>query len=104
LFNDVNIRVLYLHPAAELKRRERRVNLIFNKYRTDPGVLEEETARNQFDCAARCRSRIECQGANFRFPVDAATTGSAGTCRMFLATSDGNDLSDDPQWVYLAHD
>jgi len=87
--------------AAEIKRRERRVNLVLGTLRNDPGILEESPTRSQFDCAARCRSRLECQGANFRIPESGS---NQGTCRMFLTASDGNDLSSDPEWNYLAND
>jgi len=94
--------ILYvLFFAAEIKRRERRVNLILSTLRNDPGILDESPARSQFDCAARCRSRFECQGANYRLPAEGA---KQGTCRMFLTASDGTDLSGDPEWSYLATD
>jgi len=87
--------------AAELKRRERRVNLILGTLRNDLGILDESPARSQFDCAAKCRSRFECQGANFGFPESGS---NHGTCRMFMTASYGTDLSSDPEWNYLAND
>jgi len=85
----------------EHRRRERRVNLILSTLRNPTGILEESTVRSQFDCAAKCRSHLECQGANFRFP---GSGSNQGTCRMFMTASDGTDLSSDPEWNYLAND
>jgi len=86
---------------GEIKRRERRVNLVLGKLRNDLGILEESPARSQFDCAAKCRSRLECQGANFRFHESGS---NQGMCRMFLTASDGTDMSSDPEWIYMAND
>jgi len=90
-----------MYFAAEIKRRERRVNLILGTLRNDLGILDESPARSQFDCAARCRSRLDCQGANYRLP---ASGSNQGTCRMFLTASDGTDLSGNPEWSYMATD
>jgi len=87
--------------AVENKRRERRVNLILGTLRNDPGILEESLARSQFDCAARCRSRLECQSANFRIPESGF---NQGRCRLYPTASDGTDLSSDPKWNYMAND
>ena len=84
-----------------MKRRERRVSLIIGSLRNDPGILEEFLARSQFDCAARCRSHLECQGANFRLPEGGS---NQGTCRLYPTASDGTDLSSDPKWDYMAND
>jgi len=87
--------------AGENKRRERRVNLILGTLRNDPGILEESPARSQFDCAARCRSRLECQGANYRLPANGS---NQGTCRLYQTATEGTDLTSDPQWNYMAND
>jgi len=87
--------------VAVMKRRERRFSLILGSLRNDPAILEESLARCQFDCAARCRSRPECQGANFRFPANGS---HQGTCRLFRTASDGTDISSDPEWNYMAND